>query len=96
MMEREQKPQTKRPSEREEVSLDRRYGEIGIRAVNAAVRKTPNPEVGMTSKQQSDLGGKKKVNCGQLEASRKKERETEFKHVGELSKQTQKGRSTKR
>jgi hypothetical protein len=92
-MEKKQKPQTKRPSEREEVSLDRRYGEIGIPAVNAAVGKTRNPEAG---KQQNDLGGKKKVNRGQLEASREKDKETELKHVGELSKQTQKGRSTKR
>jgi hypothetical protein len=94
-MERRHKSQTKSPSEREEVKLDRRYGAIGISAVNAAVRKAPQSEVSMTGKQQSDLGRKKKFNLGQLEASREK-KETELKHMGELSKQAQKSQSTKR
>jgi hypothetical protein len=84
-MERKQKPQTKRPSEREEVKLEGRYGDIGISAVNAAVRKTPN----------SEAGRKKKSNLGQFEAAREWEKETELKHM-RGPKATPNGQSTKR
>jgi hypothetical protein len=102
-MERNQKLQRKgdaRP-ERGEVKLDHRYGRIGISAVTAAVQchgerhEERTEEAGnTTSKRESK--SEKKFNLGQREAAQEKQKDTELRHMGELSKRAEQEQTGKK